>query len=60
MPLSLYLSLYHLTSLLTPLSQIQSKCAGSYHPIGVRVQAVTPMTQGFDIQRVEDITGVSS
>ncbi|OJJ79518.1 uncharacterized protein ASPGLDRAFT_1040611 [Aspergillus glaucus CBS 516.65] len=33
---------------------------GSYHPVGVRVQAVALMAQDFDIQRVEAITGMSS
>ena len=31
-----------------------------FHPIGVRVQAVTLMALGFDIQHIEDITSMSS
>ena len=31
-----------------------------FYPIGVRVQAVTLMALGFDIQHIEDITSMSS
>ena len=31
-----------------------------FHPIGVRVQAVTLIALGFDIQHIEDITSMSS
>lgn len=45
---------------LPPAMSTDSVKKSGFHPIGVRVQAVTLMAQGFDIQRVEMITGMSS
>ena len=53
LPISLF------TILPASLTPNSVKMRGSYRPLGVRVQAVALMTQGFDVQRVEAITGMS-